>query len=664
MGNILTKYRSFLICLALTVATTAVFWQVCTYDFINYDDPRCISENPNIQAGITPKTIKWAFTTGYAANWHPLTWLSHMLDWQLFGLKPAGHHFTNLVFHIANTLLLFIVLKRMTNAFWPSAFIAALFALHPLHVESVAWVTERKDVLSTFFWLLTMAAYLRYVKHPGVVCYLLTLLTFALGLMAKPMLVTLPFVLLLLDYWPLARIPCGQTVGKTDRQNKKHINILSYQRILYHLIWEKIPFFVLSAGSCVVTFLAQRSGGSVAAIAAVPLKFRISNALVSYVEYTEKMIWPSRLAIFYPYPAYNLAAWQTVVSLLLLLAISILVLRLAAAHRYLLTGWLWYLGTLVPVIGLIQVGSQALADRYSYITLTGLFIIIAWGLPDLLAKWRYKKIVLASSALLIILAMSICTHFQLRHWRNSLTLFQYALDVTKDNYMAHFCIAGSLHEQGRLDEAIDHCSEAIRIKPDFFDALTGLGVALYEKGRVDEAITYYEKALEINPHSVPAHANLGLALAAKGKFDEAISLYNKALQTAPDSIELRINLGFVLTESGRLAEAVEEYKKILLIQPQSTLTHNNLGTILFRQGKFDQAVGEYRKSLRIKPDDPNVLNALGLTLGQQRKFDEAIEHFKQAIRIDPNYTAAKNNLNRALAEKQKLQNKTTENTKE
>jgi tetratricopeptide (TPR) repeat protein len=611
MNNILTKYRSFWICLALTFAAAAVFYQVYTYDFVNYDDQIYVYENPNIQAGITLKAVKWAFTTGYANFWHPLTMLSYMLDWQLFGSNPAGFHLTNLIFHIANTLILFLVLKQMTNALWQSAFVAALFALHPLHVESVAWVSERKDVLSTFFWLLTMAAYLRYVKQPNVSRYLLILLSFALGLMAKPMLVTLPFVFLLLDYWPLDRIGRFQW------------------RTLYRLVLEKIPLIVLSAALSVIAFLAQPSGGAVTQLAKFGLNIRIYNALISYVKYIEKMIWPSRLTVFYPLIGQNVSVLYVAVSAAVLLAVTILILRFAKNHRYLFTGWFWYLGTLVPVIGLIQVGDHAMADRYSYITLTGLFIIIAWGMPELLAGWRYKKIILILSTLLIILAVSICTRFQLRYWRNGQTLFQHALNVTNNNYIAHYCIADLLVSQGRLDEAIYHYSQAIRILPDYVDALNGLGVVFYKTGRIDEAIDYYKEALEINRRNVEVYSNYGMALAAEGRFDEAISLYNEALQIAPDSINIHLNLGVALTGSGKLAQAVKEYEKILLIQPQNAVAHNDFGAVLFRQGNFDQAIA----------------------------------HFKQAVQINPNYIDAKNNLSIALAEKQKSMDKDRENEK-
>ena len=674
MDNILTKYHNLWICLVLTLVVVAVFWQVCTYDFVNYDDPVYVYKNPNIQAGITLKAIKWAFTTSHAGNWHPLTWLSHMLDWQLFSLNPAGHHLTNLVFHITNALLLFVVLKQMTGAIWPSAFVAALFALHPLHVESVAWVSERKDVLSTFFWLLTMWAYIRFVRCPRITRYLPVVVFFALGLMSKPMLVTLPFVLLLLDYWPL------------DRLNPKHPKA--------GLLIEKIPLFAMVFASCIITYIVQRKAGAMHTTENYNLLIRFANVFISYLQYINKTIWPVRLAMFYPHPGPNVSFSFAVVSAALLLAVTILILRLAKNHRYLVTGWFWYLGTLVPVIGLVQVGDQAMADRYSYITLTGLFIIIAWGLPELLEKWPHRKIVLWTSSLMVLSALAICAHIQQRHWKNSITLCEHALKVTKDNYQAHFCMTEMLLEQDRIDEAIRHNTEAVRIKPDYVEAINGLGLALYRAGRINEAIYYYNRALEIDPGIAAVHLNLaavfvskgrfaeavphyrialetmdtprirsdlgyalmnlgqfleavteyrkvllakpndpdilnklGYALAHTGKFDEAILLYNKALQIAPDLIDVRLNLGFALTGSGKFAEAVKEYEKILLAQPQNAVAHNDLGAVLFRQGKLD----------------------------------EAVAHFSQAVRIDPNYTTAGNNLNAVLAEKQKLQS--TENTK-
>ncbi|MBL7207805.1 MAG: glycosyltransferase family 39 protein, partial [Desulfobacterales bacterium] len=415
-----TLRREGVVCLFLALTVLAVYWQVGNHEFVNYDDKDYITENQHVQAGLTLKSIAWAFTSTHAGNWHPLTWLSHMLDCQIYGLNPCGHHFTSVFFHILNSILLFLVFKRMTGAFWKSAFVAALFALHPLHVESVAWAAERKDVLSAFFWMLTMGSYIRYVERPGTNRYLLVLLFFALGLMAKPMLITLPFVLLLLDYWPLGRFhvrkpeaaqpseekPQKDTKSKKRKSRKrlaknavqaKKTTGSDYQwSLALSLLWEKIPLFVLAAASSVVTFFVQQSGGAVRSLDALPLFVRISNALVSYISYIVKMILPHNMAILYPHPK-DFSIWQVAGACLLLACISFIAIRSMKRYPYFAVGWLWYLGTLVPVIGLVQVGLQSMADRYTYIPLTGIFIIIAWGISDLAAKWCYKKEWLAAA---------------------------------------------------------------------------------------------------------------------------------------------------------------------------------------------------------------------------------------------------------------------------
>ncbi|MHC4658730.1 MAG: tetratricopeptide repeat protein [Planctomycetota bacterium] len=468
------RYWALCVYLVLALTTLTVFWQVRS-------------------------SITWAFTTDHASNWHPLTWLSHMLDCRLFGTEPGWHHLTNLLFHVMNTLLLFAVLNRMTRALWRSAFVAAAFALHPLHVESVAWIAERKDVLSTFFWMLTMAAYLRYVNRPGVSRYLLTLLPFALGLMAKPMLVTLPFVLLLLDYWPLGRFQNGQATKDTKRHRRKTPTTSSLWRVFYRLILEKLPFFALAVLSSIITFIVQQKFAAVATTRQFPLTGRIANALISYLAYIEKMIWPSRLAMFYPYPHRADLIGQAVVSALLLIFISIVVIWMMRRRRYLLTGWLWYLGILVPVIGLVQVGDQAHADRYSYIPLTGLFIIIAWGLPDLLAKWRFRKIALALSAIAVLSALSIRAYIQQGYWRNTITLCEHALEVTEGNYVAHYCMAADFLHRGQIEQAVTHYHQTLQIKPNYFKALGSLAAAFARQGKADQAVKYYTEALLRKP---------------------------------------------------------------------------------------------------------------------------------------------------------------------
>jgi hypothetical protein len=514
---------------ALIVAALLVFWQVRNFNFINYDDGIYVSENPHVLNGLTVDNVIWAFTTGYANFWHPLTWLSYMLDGQLFGSNPAGYHFTNLFLHIANTLLLFLVLKQMTNALWQSAFVAALFALHPLHVESVAWVSERKDVLSAFFWMLTMLVYVRYVKKPNAARYLLVLLIFALGLMSKPMLVTLPFVLLLLDYWPLDRISRLQW------------------KILYNLILEKIPFVVLSVVFSVMAFFAQQSGGALTKFTELSLKFRIYNALISYVKYIEKMFYPGHLAPFYPHPYANVSVLYAVISAAVLLAVTILVIRLAKLHRYLVTGWFWYLGTLVPVIGIIQVGDFAMADRYTYITLTGLFIIIAWLLPELLAKLLsaspQRKIALGLSMVIVLTTLGICAHRQTSYWKDSFTLFSHAIEVTQNNWIAYYNLGAAYDKLGRHTEAIEDFSQAVRSKPDFEEAYNNLGVAFAGLGRWFEAIDAYNQAIKIKPDFEDAYLNLGVAYSALGRWPQAIDDYKQAIIISPNFEDAHYKLG-------------------------------------------------------------------------------------------------------------------------
>jgi len=609
------KKLIFYICLTLVLATSAVYYQVYSYEFVNFDDPVYVFANPNIRTGLTLTTIKWAFTAGYAGNWHPLTWLSHALDWQLFGSDPAGHHITNLIFHIASTLLLFIVLKQMTGALWPSAFVAALFALHPLHVESVAWVAERKDVLSTFFWLLTMWAYVRFVSRPRIWRYLLVLVFFALGLMSKPMLVTLPFVLLLLDYWPLERIGSkGKKAGS--------------KRSLVYLVIEKIPLFAMVLASSVVTFIVQRKGRELP-LAGEGCGFlvRLANASISYLQYITRMIWPARLAVFYPHPGQNISFLYAAISAVLLLAVTIVILRFAKNRRYLFTGWFWYLGTLVPVIGIVQVGYQAMADRYTYITLTGLFIIIAWGASELFEKWHYRKVVLRTSSLIILSALAICTSFQLRYWRSDVSLFRHALKVTENNYLAHLQVATFLYAQREFDQAIREYQKALKIAPANIEVLQVFCDVLIRQGRDDEAVKYLTQALQIKPDLHEARTLLGSILAKRGEFDEAIKHY-------------RI-----------VAEAMDK--------PQ---TYWDLGYELSKFGRYEEAEIELRKVLLVTPDEPNLLNDLGAALYGQKKFDEAIAYFNQVLEIDPNHTAAKKNLAVTLVGKQNFQSKDIKDT--
>jgi tetratricopeptide (TPR) repeat protein len=544
---------------ALAVSSLLVFWQVRNFDFVNYDDNTYVYENPHVLNGLTAGAVRWAFTTGYANFWHPLTWLSYMLDNQLFGLNPAGFHLTNLLFHIANTLLLFFVLRQMTKALWQSAFVAALFALHPLHVESVAWVSERKDVLSTFFWLLTMWAYVRYVNRPKISRYLWIVVFFTLGLMSKPMLVTLPFVLLLLDYWPLNRI--------------KHFD----RQVIYRLVLEKIPFIILAAVFSVMAFFVQQSGRAVIEFTDLGLKYRIYNAFISYVTYIGKMFWPSHLAAFYPHQYENVSVLYAVISAVVLLALTILVLRFAKNRGYLVTGWFWYLGTLVPVIGIIQVGGFAIADRYTYITLTGLFIIIAWGLPQLFSEYPHKRIVLGVLMVLVLTTLGICADRQTSYWKNSITLFSHAIEVTPDNHVAYNNLGLVYNDLGRYPEAIENFRQAVKIKPYYVSAYFSLGFSYGNLGRYTEAIDAFKRAIEIRPNYAEANHNLGVTLGKLNRHTEAIDAFKRAIKIKPDYVLAHYNLGFAYLAIGDKDSAMAEFN--ILKSLNSEMANNLLEEI-------------------------------------------------------------------------------------
>ncbi len=499
--NSLHMDSSVVVVLFLVLSILIVYLQVVNHEFINFDDDIYIINNSHVKAGLTAKSIKWSFTTIKAEFWHPLTWLSYMLDTQLYGVNPGGYLFTNLLLHVFNTLLLFFIIKWMTGSLWHSCFIAVLFAIHPLHVESVAWISERKDVLSTFFWMITMLCYLNFVKQPGIINYLFVCVCFILGLMAKPMLVTLPFVFLLLDYWPLGRIKMNGGSVKIGAQVKG-------------LIWEKMPLFALSTAVSILALLAQKGGGGIGTVDAYPINIRIANAFISYVSYLVKTIWPYNLAFFYPSQA-AFPIWQVAGSFILIVLISLTAIRLAVRYPYFFIGWLWYLGTLVPVIGLVKIGATAMADRYTYISLIGIFIIIAWGVPDFLRGFRWKSEGLFASMVFVLLVLMITARLQTEYWANSTRLFEHAIDVTNGNYMAYSNLGNVNFRQGRIDEAIVNYKEALRIKPLFPEALNGMGGALVRKGKLDQAVIFFQKALQVMPDNEIIRNNLNRLLAFK-----------------------------------------------------------------------------------------------------------------------------------------------------
>ena len=630
--------KVFLVGLCLIVAIIIAYAQASNFDFVGYDDQEYITENRHVQEGLTLESLIWAFTSFHSANWHPLTWLSHMLDCELYGSNPMGHHWTNVQFHIANTLLLFFIFFKMTGALWRSAFVAALFALHPLHVESVAWVSERKDVLSTFFGLLMIAAYYRYVKMSNLKNYLLIITLFGLGLMAKPMLVTFPFVLLLVDYWPLNRVQFENDL----LQQSNGITCFDFQKFL-RLIIEKIPFFILAIISCILTFLAQQSSGAVKALGALSLKTRVANTLVAYVTYVFKTIWPINLAVFYPHQGDSLPVWQIFGAALLIATACIWAVRTSKKYPYIAVGLFWYFGTLVPVIGLVQVGDQAMADRYTYIPLIGLFILIAWGVPDLLKKWKYRKIFLGLSAVVILSALTVSTFSQTSHWKNGITLFKNAVKVTGNNYKAQNNLGTALGPVD-LDKAIYHYKESLKIKPNYVRALYNLGTALSENGNYDEAVLYFTKLLDINPKKTDVRNNLANVLFMQGKPDEAISQYREILKTNSENADAHYNLAYMLSTQKKIDEAVLHYKEALRINPEYSKAHYNLGDILLSQGKTKEAATHFVKSIQFKPDYVQAYNKLGFILFKQGKFTKAKVFFLKALQINPNYSEARNNL--------------------
>jgi tetratricopeptide (TPR) repeat protein len=593
-----------LVCVALVVVILAVYIQVGNHEFVNYDDESYVTKNPHVASGITGKNVMWAFTSVHSANWHPITWLSHMADAQLYGMNPRGHHLTNVAIHIVSTLLLLLLLLRLTGALWPSAFVAALFALHPLHVESVAWVAERKDVLSAFFWFLTLITYAEFTEKRKPALYFLALLFFMLGLMSKPMLVTLPVVMLLMDFWPLDRFRPGDRETGLSQLFRRGIT----------LIKEKIPFFACSLASCIVTMYAQTAAMSDLDVVSVPL--RIGNALIAYVKYIGNMLWPHDLAMLYPYPR-SLPLWQAISSLLVLLLVSGATVRSGRKYPYLAVGWFWYLVTLLPVIGLIQVGSQSMADRYTYIPLIGLFVMAAWGVRDLTKNLPYREGILALLASAVIITSAALTWQQTGYWRDSMTLYRHTLLVTTDNYLIHYNMGLTLERQRDMDGAIREYQETLRINPGYKQAHGSLGTVLDGKGELDAAMQEYHEALLIDPDYKDVHNNLGLALSHKGDLDGAIREYREALRIDPDYKEAHNNLGVAFGKKGYMDAAIQEFHEALRINPDDSEAHGNLGLALAGKGDLAAAIREYREAIRINPKNEKARKSLELALGQK-----------------------------------------------
>jgi Tfp pilus assembly protein PilF len=601
--------RPRLIALLLALVTLLVYLPAVRYGFSLFDDSDYVTHNRVVQNGLTWAGIRWAFTTWHASNWHPLTWLSHMLDCELFGLNAGAHHFVNVLFHTANTVLLFALLRRLTGALWPSAFVAALFAWHPLHVESVAWIAERKDVLSTLFALLALLAYVRAVtgdrgevKSPAVLrspFYWVAWLCFALGLMAKPMLVTLPFVMLLLDYWPLQRVT----------GDRRQLKLMAAGRLAV----EKLPFFLLAAGSCVVTFLAQHHGGMVVSLEEMPPGYRLANIPLAYLRYLQKMVWPVHLAIFYPLPR-TLSTPAVLAAVLALLAITVVVWLARKRSPWGLVGWLWFLGTLVPVIGLVQVGQAAMSDRYSYWPLVGLFMAIAFAINDATKRFRLHPILVAGGAGLVLGGCVVLTEYQLNCWRDDVTLFSHAISVTQDNEPAHLSLGLALEAAGRNADALAEYRIGLKLKPNRVKTYDYLADALAGSGQTNEALAELQEALRIDPHDGRTHNRLARLLADSGRTNEALAEFQAALQINPGDPELLNNFGIFLATLGRFDEAMKYYAEAARLDPTDWRPPYLTGLALLRQNRDPEAVPYFWQAVQADPDDLQLLIFLAQVL--------------------------------------------------
>jgi hypothetical protein len=570
------RHSTLILSLLLMTLTIAAFWQVKDHQFVDLDDVSFIVENSQINHGLSLTGVKWAFATIHGSNyWHPVTWLSHMLDCQLFGLSPRGHHWMNLFFHLANVLLVFLVLRRMTGALWESALAAALFAVHPLRVESVAWVAERKDLLGAFFGLLTMGAYLGYAARRTWGSYLLVAACFTLGLMAKPMLVTLPVALLLLDYWPLGRLPLempGSGLGSTFWGFLKNL----FSRRGVHLLGEKGPLLCLAAVFIAINLSVQKGGKALTSFDILPLSARIANALVSYVSYIYKFIWPFSLSAFYPHPMTALPGWEAAGAGLILAGVSVGVILRNSRSPYLATGWFWYLGTLMPVIGLTQMGKQGLADRFTYMPLLGLIIMAVWGMFELAGRLPYRRLVLTLSAAIMLSVCLVGTWFQVGYWRDSMTVFQHMLKLDKNNYMGYYGVGLSRGKKGDTAGAVAMYLKALEINPGYQEIYNSLGNAYVQLGDIDKAAECFQKALSIDPNFGEAYNNLGIILGQKGRIAEAMAMFERAIQINPLSARAYYNLGNAYAIRGNTREAMEMYQRSLQIDPNFTKAQNRL----------------------------------------------------------------------------------------
>jgi protein O-mannosyl-transferase len=663
-------YQAAAVCGLLLLAVGLVFGQTVRYDFINFDDTVNVYLNPHVTGGLTVEAAKWAFAERYAESWVPMTTISHMLDCQFYGLNAGGHHLTNVLLHAATAVLLFLVLRQMTGRLWPSAFVAAVFAVHPLRVESVAWVTERKDVLSGLFFVLTLGAYVYYVRRPfSLSRYLVVFILFALGLMAKPMLVTLPFVLLLLDYWPLGRVtvPAARYQGGVGgnasaipstrapvRRNGESVPPKRRWRleIVARLVVEKLPLLALSVFICLMTVWSYGSDGLdlFKYQQHTTLLWRVGNVLITCVSYLGMFAYPADLAFPYPAPSVDLSLWRLFGALFVLAVATSLALVTRRRCPYLLVGWLWYLGMLVPPSGIVQHTPVMMADRFTYLPQIGLCIALTWGLADALQSWASRRAVYGVVAALLLAIWAGCAWRQAAFWRDDMALWNHTLACTTGNALAHQALANTYMSLGQMDKAVDQYQAAIAIVPDHATNHYNLGVALAGLGRTDEAVEHYQATLQFKPDYAEAHNNLGNILLTRGQLELALSHFRQALSAAPRFAEARCNAGNVWYLRGRFDDAIAEYRQALEADPDYGLAHYCLGIALAKRGRLDEAITEYRMALATKTElTPQIHNTLGRALVAHGQPDEAVGHFREALAIQPDFVEARRNLDRVLA---------------
>ncbi len=671
-------WRPWLVCLFLIIMTLAAYAPVRHHDFVNFDDGVYVYSNQQVQNGLTIDSIRWAFTlikSDEVSYWHPVTWLSHMLDCQLFGVDPEWHHLSNLFFHLSNVVLLFLLLFRMTGEIWKSATVAALFALHPMNVDSVAWIAERKNLLSTTFWMLTMIAYIRYAARPSAWRYSIMMLVFALGLMAKPMLVTLPCALLLLDFWPLYRFEWFRKNWLNKKASPIAVVPAFHVTSVNRLILEKIPPLVLSFAAIQLSFISLQKNSQILNEIIQPYSLRISNALVSYLHYLWKIIWPANLAVFYPFPS-DIPIWQPVAAAIALISLTSLIVIYSRQKPYLATGWFWYVGTLTPVIGIIQGGLwPQIADRWVYIPYIGIFIILAWGVPDILSRVHSKRTVLMGLSIASLMLLFTLTSSQLKHWKNTKTLFQHTLDVTQNNYYAHVALGRCFLKEDDHVQAMAHFQKALDILPYYVSAIEAIGEEYvfqkdYEKAfqyyqkaillnplnnqlfnkignlylstkQYDKAIKHYREAAAIDPYDPMAYNNLGAAYIFTDHIESAIQNLKKAIELKPDYAEAYYNLGLAAEKSGNADRAAIHFQKSVALNPDYAEAHNSLAKIFFQDGNLPQALQHFKQVARLSPEDAPARYNIGVIFYMRQQMAEAARNFQKALEIDPDYEKAK-----------------------